>query len=76
MPSHAISIMKLSELSTEQVRSVVCPKCGAAVGQDCRYGYMGTSRDGLHKVRRKVARDVLIATSLSRDVKTETDEHT
>ena len=51
--------MKLADLTIPQVKSVACPLCRAEAGHDCKYAYMGASRDGLHKQRRKAAREML-----------------
>jgi len=48
--------MKLSQLTIAQVKSAACPQCGAKAGQDCKYSYMGISRDGLHRQRRIIAK--------------------
>lgn len=53
--------LRLADLTIAQVKSVPCPHCGAQSGQDCRYVYMATSRDGLHRMRRKAAREMLVS---------------
>jgi len=51
--------MKLNELTIAQAKSVSCPRCGVEAGKDCKYTYMGESRDGLHRQRRILAKSVL-----------------